>query len=276
MKNVKITSFFVLSFIFATATFAQIKLVGKAKFGNEWPGNDYNNEVTHEYFGLNSNPYRPGCKIAIGDYGSAANGGAQVFVAEAWGWDSDQLQLHGKNGIYLTVGGGGNIVGAELNSSGDLAVKGVITCPSLTQSSDIRLKSNVKNLLGALASISKLQGITYDFKSIREDSILLQLNAIKGKEEKDIRDLEKLKKVYEKKKLENLNQIGFSAQDIQKIFPQLVKEDEKGFLSVNYTALIPVLVEGMKEQQSIIDVQKAEIDSLKKDILLIKQKLGLR
>ena len=276
MKNLKITSFFVLSLIFSTASFAQIKLVGEAKFGNEWSGNDYNNEVTHEFFGLNSNPYRPGCKISLGDYGSAANGGAQAFVAEAWGWDSDQLQLHGKNGIYLTVGGGGNIVGAELNSSGDLAVKGVITCPSLTQTSDIRLKSNVKNLLGALASISKLQGITYDFKSIREDSILLQLNATKGKEEKDIKDLEKFKKIYEKKKLDNLNQIGFSAQDIQKIFPQLVKEDEKGYLSVNYTALIPVLVEGMKEQQSIIDAQKIEIDSLKKDILLIKQKLGLR
>ena len=128
MKNVKITSFFVLSLIFANTAFAQIQIVGngKSKFGTEWPGNDYNNEVTYEFLGLNSNPYRPGCKIALGDYGSAANGGAQVFVAEAWGWDSDQLQLHGKNGIYLTVGGAGNIVGAELNSSGDLLVKGVV------------------------------------------------------------------------------------------------------------------------------------------------------
>ena len=128
MKNVKITSFFVLSLIFANTAFAQIQIVGngKSKFGTEWPGNDYNNEVTYEFLGLNSNPYRPGCKIALGDYGSAANGGAQVFVAEAWGWDSDQLQLHGKNGIYLTVGGAGNIIGAELNSSGDLLVKGVV------------------------------------------------------------------------------------------------------------------------------------------------------
>lgn len=278
MKNLKtflLTNFFIF---FSLAAFSQVKIVstGKAKLGNEWPNNDYNNEVTHEFFGLNSNSYRPGCKIALGDYGSAANGGAQAFVAEAWGWDSDQLQLHGKNGIYLTVGGGGTIVGAELNSAGDLAVKGNITCPSLTQTSDIRLKSNVKNLMGALAAISKLQGITYDFKSIREDSILQQLNVMKGKEEKDIKDLDKLKKVYEKKKLENLNQIGFSAQDIQKIFPQLVKEDEKGFLSVNYTALIPVLVEGMKEQQSVIDAQKVEIENLTKDIQAIKTKLGLR
>lgn len=177
MKNLKITSLFVLSFIFATTTFAQIKVTsnGKSISGNAWSNNDYNNEVTHEFLGLNSSAYRPGCKIALGDYGSAANGGAQAFVAEAWGWDSDQLQLHGKNGIYLTVGGGGNIVGAELNSAGDLLVKGVVKSQGVLLTSDIRLKSNVKNLIGALASISKLQGITYDFKSLREDTVLLQL-----------------------------------------------------------------------------------------------------
>ena len=277
MKNLKISSFFVLSLIFSTATFAQMQVVenGKSKFGNEWPGNDYNNQVTCEFLGLSTSSYRPGCKISLGDYGSAANGGAQAFVAEAWGWDSDQLQLHGKNGIYLTVGGGGNIIGAELNSAGDLLVKGVVKSQGVVLTSDIRLKSNVKNLIGALASISKLQGITYDFKSIREDSILLQLNTMKGKEDKDIKDLEKLKKVYEKKKLENLNQIGFSAQDIQKIFPQLVKEDEQGFLAVNYISLIPILVEGVKEQQSVIEAQKLKIEALEKDIIAIKKKIGL-
>ena len=278
MKTNKILLLLTLFVLATSITFAQIRVNanGESKFGNEWAGNDYNNEVTHEFFGLNTSTYRPGCKLALGDYGSATNGGAQVFIAEAWGWDSDQLQLHGKNGIYLTIGGAGNIVGAELNSAGDLAVKGVITCPSLTQTSDIRLKTNVKNLAGALASISKLQGITYDFKSINEDSILLQLNAMNGKEEKDIKDLEKLKKVYEKKKLDNLNQIGFSAQDVQKIYPQLVRTDDKGFLSVNYTALIPVAVEALKEQQKTIDQQAATIQAMQKDIDAIKLKLGMR
>lgn len=51
MKNLKITLFFVLSLIFANAAFAQIQIVGngKSKFGTEWPGNDYNNEVTYEF-----------------------------------------------------------------------------------------------------------------------------------------------------------------------------------------------------------------------------------
>ena len=47
-------------------------------------------------------------------------------------------------------------------------------------------------------------------------------------------------------------QIGFIAQDIRELFPELVHEDEDGFLAVNYTGLIPVLVEGVKEQQATI------------------------
>jgi hypothetical protein len=36
------------------------------------------------------------------------------------------------------------------------------------------------------------------------------------------------------------------AQELQKVFPQLVKQNEKGELSVNYIGLIPVLLEGIK------------------------------
>ena len=278
MKNLKITSLFVRSFIFATTTFSQIKVTsnGKSILGNAWSNNDYNNEVTHEFLGLNSSAYRPGCKIALGDYGSAANGGAQAFVAEAWGWDSDQLQLHGKNGIYLTVGGGGNIVGAELQSNGNLLVLGDIYSRGNALYSDIRLKSNIKNLNGALASVIKMQGLSYDFKNTREDTILAKLNSMVGKEDKDIKDLEKLKKIYEAKKSENLNQIGFSAQDVQKIFPQLVKADDKGFLAVNYIALIPVAIEAIKEHQKIIDDQAKIIEAMQKDITAIKKKIGLQ
>lgn len=282
MKNLKTSFSIVLIVFFSFQGFSQLKVVqnGKSKFGSEWSTNDYNNEVTHEFFGLNSSPYRPGCKISLGDYGSSANGGANVFLAEAWNWDSDQLEVHGKNGIFLTIGGGssghgGVIVGAELNSYGDLSVKGIIKSQGVQVSSDIRLKSNVKNLNGALASISKIQGISYDFKPMGEDTIVQLLNNMKGKEAKEVRDIEKMKKLYDAKKLENSNQIGFSAQEIQKVFPQLVKADEKGYLSVNYTALIPILVEGIKEQQTVIDAQKAKIEALEKDMVTVKKKLGL-
>jgi hypothetical protein len=51
--------------------------------------------------------------------------------------------------------------------------------------------------------------------------------------------------------------IGFLAQDIQMLYPELVKADLNGYLSVDYIALIPILVEAMK-------VQNARIEELEK------------
>ena len=63
---------------------------------------------------------------------------------------------------------------------------------------------------------------------------------------------------------EYIEKIGLLAQDIQKLFPDLVKqsEGEKGILSVNYQGLIPVLINAIKEQQ-------IQINELKK--ILIKE-----
>lgn len=278
MKATKIHLFFILFVVSITQTFAQIKINanGEAKMGNEWPDNDYNNEVSHEIFGLNTTSYRPNAKLSIGDYGSSANGGANIFIGEAFGWDSDQLQIQAKNGIFFTIGGVSNIEAAKIESDGDFHALGDIYSRGVQITSDIRLKTNVKNLNTALASVSKLQGITYDFKSVREDAALASMNGVTGKTEKDIKHLQQFKKIYEDKKAENLNQIGFSAQEVQKIFPQLVKADENGNLSVNYIALIPVAIEAIKEQQKTIDDQAATIKTQQKDIDAIKLKLGMR
>ena len=48
-------------------------------------------------------------------------------------------------------------------------------------------------------------------------------------------------------------QIGFLAQDLEKIFPEMVFTDDAGYKSIDYTRLTPVLVETIKEQQKQID-----------------------
>jgi hypothetical protein len=58
-------------------------------------------------------------------------------------------------------------------------------------------------------------------------------------------------------------QIGFLAQDIQKIIPEAVVVPDNGSpLGMKYTELIPVLVKGMQEQQRIIENQQKQIDEL--------------
>jgi len=56
---------------------------------------------------------------------------------------------------------------------------------------------------------------------------------------------------------------GFIAQEIQKSYPNLVSEDEKGYLSLNYTEFIPLIINAMKEQNEKIIKLEREIETLK-------------
>lgn len=74
----------------------------------------------------------------------------------------------------------------------------------------------------------------------------------------------------EKQKLENMqkNKLGFLAQDLEKILPEAVlyNEDEDSYY-IEYNALIPVIVEAMKEQQAQIEELKSELESCCQDNL---------
>lgn len=57
----------------------------------------------------------------------------------------------------------------------------------------------------------------------------------------------------------NGKQYGVIAQDIQKVIPQVVSEDNMGYLSVNYSAIIPFLIESIKELQEEVKVLKSKL-----------------
>jgi hypothetical protein len=86
------------------------------------------------------------------------------------------------------------------------------------------------------------------------------------------------------------NQFGLIAQDVQKIFPELVAEqvkpasknskgeltsEEIKYLGINYQGFIPILIKGVQEQEEKIKTLQEENDQLKKDLAAIKAKLGL-
>lgn len=56
------------------------------------------------------------------------------------------------------------------------------------------------------------------------------------------------------------DRLGFIAQDMEKIIPEAVlyeKDEDKYY--IEYNAIIPVIVEAMKEQQAQIDLLKSEL-----------------
>ena len=58
---------------------------------------------------------------------------------------------------------------------------------------------------------------------------------------------------------------GFIAQEFEKVYPNLVKNSEMGYKTINYIELIPVLV-------SKIQSLDAEIEALKNEIYILKNK----
>lgn len=116
---------------------------------------------------------------------------------------------------------------------GDVNVNGILSVYNVAVTSDRRFKTNIKALQGVTEKIKKLGSYTYNFKTeeFKERNF--------GKEE----------------------QIGFIAQELKEVFPQLVIEDHKGYMSVNYLGMIPVLLQTFKEQQQQIDELKALVQA---------------
>lgn len=110
----------------------------------------------------------------------------------------------------------------KLNSSGTFTVSGDII--AYGSPSDISLKENIKPIENALDKVEKLQGVTFDWKEKQEDILNIK------------------------------EDIGFIAQDVQKVLPELVRENENGKLSLRHQGVIPVLLEAIKELSDRIKV----------------------
>jgi hypothetical protein len=96
-------------------------------------------------------------------------------------------------------------------------------------SSDARLKANIVSLGSTLAKLLLIDGKTYTMKK-------------NGKQK-----------------------IGVLAQDIQKVFPELVTTDDKDMMAVNYQGLVPVLINALKEQDDKISRLEKLVEKLISD-----------
>jgi hypothetical protein len=156
------------------------------------------------------------------------------------------LSLGAQGSYQLFVNGSTQRVGIGTDSPGyKLTVNGTAWCSSgAWTGSDIRWKKNITDINNALSGILSLQAVNYD---LRTDE-------------------------FPEMGFESGSQIGLIAQDVENIFPQLVKTDNNGFKAVAYDKLSAILVEGMKEQQKQIESQQKQIDELKALVISIVSK----
>jgi hypothetical protein len=171
------------------------------------------------------------------------------YTAQGAGW---AFTVDGSTGISsalaLNVGGNLQLGSATIYTStffGEeyLWVNGVsdtyffsdVWATAFHSTSDERLKENVETIEDPMRTLEGIQGVSFNFK---ENPARADLDP-------------------------HQRRVGVLAQDVQKVLPEAVTSGPDGYLSVDYNALIPVLIQAVKAQQKQIDSLQAELDSLK-------------
>jgi hypothetical protein len=150
------------------------------------------------------------------------NGGANRRVA----YYKSTSALSSSQGFIVD----GTKVGINVDETNDipltyqLEVSGSIRASqSVLSNSDRRLKQKIRPITNGSNIVSSLEGVEFEWTG------------------------------------RNGKQYGVIAQDIQKVIPQVVSEDNMGYLSVNYSAIIPFLIESIKELQKEVKELKAKL-----------------
>jgi len=139
-----------------------------------------------------------------------------------------------------------------------LEIDGTLIMMAVAVPSDERYKRDIRPLESSLEKILHLQGVSYEWKTDE----------------------------HGRRGFKEGRQIGLIAQEVEKVLPELVQADSKGYKALSYDKLVPVLVEAVKEHQEkisnlqeVIDEKDARIEKLEQDnerIAKVLEKLALQ
>ncbi len=153
---------------------------------------------------------------------------------------------YGGIGVYGGIGSGGipaSMSGGNTNYAGyfdgTVKVNGTLITPVSATISDSQLNENVQRVSSSLANnIQLLTPVSY---TLKQDTL--------WQYDKDAKELQGL-------------HYGLMAEDVQKIFPELVYE-RQGNLAINYTELIPLLIMKIQELSTEVDKLKVQVKNNK-------------
>ncbi len=180
--------------------------------------------------GVSSIAFGPGTTVS-NSYSAAI--GANLTTKHDCSFVCGRYNATSENAIF-TVGYGSNGDPSNLflvDTDGNATLKG-----TLDQSSDSRLKTKIYTMNNCLDDVLKLRGVNFHWDKTKNPSASDKL------------------------------QYGFIAQEIEKVFPDLVSEDASGYKTVNYIGVIPVLTNAIQEQQDEIKELKEENEELKSNL----------
>ncbi len=161
--------------------------------------------------------------------------------------------LHVVTGISDTLVVTANKVGIGTTAPAyALDVNGDIRATTITQGSDIRWKEDIHTLSQSLDKLLRLRGVSFMWN----------------------------RKNYPDKRFSEGRQIGLIAQEVEKVFPELVQTDPNGFKSVAYGNVVSVLIEALKEEydtykkkEKQLTIQEKRLDELEKENEILKREI---
>ncbi len=175
-----------------------------------------------------------------------------VLIGDVFGYKGSSMMMDAGPGLslrfrtdngakevfYATAGGN---VGIGTTAPGyKLEVNGNAAGTSWTNLSDQRFKKNVTSIDSALGIVGKLRGVTFDWR-VGE---------------------------FGNRDFPTGKQVGFVAQEVEKVLPEIVTTDNEGYKGVEYANLTAVLVEAVKELKAENEIRQKENAKLKAFICL--------
>ena len=140
--------------------------------------------------------------------------------------------------FYLGRGNGSDYINLALDGASKLYIWGTTYATSFIYSSDERLKKNIFTLEDSLEKINKLRWVSFDW---RED---------------DVKD------------------IGLIAQEIEEVYPDLVKTSDEGMKSVQYGNIVAILIEWVKELYTKVVWNTERITELETELEELKNEMN--
>ena len=211
------------------------------------------------YDGYNGAHWFPNNQTSYGSWASyGSRGGYYGTSYPQAGYDPhDMWDGSGNGGWYLQglgrwvfyhnrarnctgVGSSSTVSGYRMRVNGSLYCNGNVVAYS-----DRRNKENIITIDNALDKVLQLRGVYYNRKESKID---------------DRDDLYKGR------------QLGMIAQEVQEIVPEVVSyAEEIDQYGLDYPKMVGLLVEGIKDQHSIVKTQEETINNMQKDIDMLKE-----
>lgn len=164
-------------------------------------------------FDISANTITATNKFTVGSDVKAYYGGSEKLRTKQGG-----IAVTGNTSISVDLSVTNDItVGNDITVSGGITVTGDVSAANYVSTSDAKFKGNVRPITGALELVKQLEGVRFNWKESGDEAV------------------------------------GFIAQQVEPVIPEVINTDDNGTKSINYSVIVSVLVEAIKELSDRID-----------------------